>query len=180
MNVGERIRQTREGKTWSLRQLAKLSRISPSLLSQIETGKVDPSLSTLRRIAQALDTPLFYFVLENPSNGSRLVKAPQRRTIVFPKSGLSYEILHSDSQTKMGIHIGTLGKGGFTSDEPMAHEGEECLVIIEGHMSVQLGEEKLFLEAGDSLYFDSGIPHRLVNEKDQECRFYLIITPPKF
>jgi transcriptional regulator with XRE-family HTH domain len=180
MGISDRIRQQREAKGWSLRTLAKLSAISPSLVSQIETGKIDPSLSTLRKIALALDVPLFYFVLEDPYQISRIVRMNQRRTVRFPGSGLSYEIIHSDSQKKMGIQIGTLDKGGVTSDEPMAHQGEECLVVLEGRMTVEVGEDKMLLESGDSLYFDSSIPHRLINKNDQHCKFYLIITPPKF
>ncbi|MBW1713912.1 MAG: cupin domain-containing protein, partial [Deltaproteobacteria bacterium] len=83
-------------------------------------------------------------------------------------------------QKRMGIHIGTLQKGGATSDIPLAHDGEECLIILDGWMKVEVGEETLELEPGDSLYFESSIPHRLSNERDQECKFYLIITPPKF
>lgn len=180
MNVGERIRELRQQKGLSLRKLAGMSGVSPSLLSQVETCKVDPSLSTLRKIASALDVALFYFVLEHPSDVSRLVKKSQRRMVVFPKAGLQYEIIHSDLQKKMGIHIGTLRPGGATSDEPLAHGGEECLVVLEGTMEVEIGEETIRLGTGDSLYFDSSVPHRLHNERDQECRFYLIITPPKF
>jgi transcriptional regulator with XRE-family HTH domain len=180
MGIPDRIREQRETKGWSLRRLAKLSTISPSLVSQIETGKVEPSLSTLRKIALALDVPLFYFVLEDPSQISRIVKKDQRRTVTFPESGLSYEIIHSDTQKKMGVQIGTLDKGGVTSDEPMAHQGEECIVMLEGRMTVEVGEDNIILESGDSLYFDSSIPHRLINKNDHHCKFYLTITPPKF
>ena len=164
----------------SLRKVAEQAKVSASLISQIETGRVDPSLSTLRKIALTLDVPLFFLVMEEPWEGTRLVKKKERRQVLFPNSGLDYEIIHSDLQKKMGVHVGTLKKGGETSDELLVHEGEECLVILEGWMKVQIGEEVIRLEAGDSLYFDSSIPHRLSNEDDQDCKFYLIITPPKF
>ena len=180
MNIGERIRELREQKGLSLRKLAEMAKVSASLISQIETGRVDPSLSTLRKVALTLDVPLFLLVMEEPWEGTRLVKKKERRQVVFPNSGLDYEIIHSDLQKKMGIHIGTLKKGGETSDEPLVHEGEECLIILDGRMKVQIGEEVIRLEPGDSLYFDSSIPHKLSNEDDQDCKFYLIITPPKF
>ena len=180
MNVGERIRELREQKGFSLRKVADMAQVSASLMSQIETAKVDPSLSTLRKIAVALDMPLFYFVLENHNRPTVMVKRGERRKVVFPNAGLEYEIIHSDLLKKMGIMIGTLARGGATSEELMDHPGEECLVILEGVMRVQVGEESIQLEAGDSFYFDSSIPHRLYNEQKQECKFYLIITPPKF
>ena len=180
MNIGERIRGLREQSGLSLRKLAESAKVSSSLISQIELAKVDPSLSTLRKIASALNVPLFFLVLENDRETTRLVRVKDRRKVVFPQSGLEYEIIHSDLRKKMGVHIGILQPGGATSDERMIHEGEECLIILEGSLKIELGEEDIRLEADDSLYFDSSIPHRLVNQGDRGCRFYLIITPPKF
>jgi len=66
---------------------------------------------------------------------------------------------------------------GFTL---LNHPGEECLVTLKGAISVELADGVIELKEGDSLYFDSSIPHRLRNSKNRTCRFYLIITPPKF
>jgi len=180
MSLGARVREQRENRKLSVRKLAAKAKISPSLLSQIENDKLDPSLSSLRKIALALDLPLFYFVLENSSNGARLVKENERRRVVFPGDGLEYQIIHSDLQRKMGIHIGILQSRGATSDVPLAHAGEECLIILEGRLSVEMGNEIIALEPGNSLYFDSSIPHRLYNLAEEPCKFYLIISPPKF
>jgi transcriptional regulator with XRE-family HTH domain len=180
MDVGSRIRMLRGGKGLSLRKAATISGMSPSLLSQIETGKVNPSLSTLRKIAQAIDVPVFYLVLDGSYQTSGVIKKAQRRLVVFPKGGLQYEIIHSNLQKQMGIHIGTLKPGGMTSEEPLSHQGEECIIILDGKMHVEIRETTTILEAEDSFYFDSSIPHRLYNKGDRDCLFYLIITPPKF
>ena len=164
----------------SLRGLAAASGVSPSLMSQIETGKVEPSLSTLRKIAIALDVPLFLLVLENGVAPAQVVPKAARRRVLFPKAGLHYEIVHSDFQKKMGIMVGTLSPGGATSEMLLPHQGEECLIVLEGTLTVEMGGEPLLLTEGDSLYFDSSVPHRLRNAHDTPCRFYLIITPPKF
>ncbi len=180
MNVARRIRTLRSHKDLSLRKVADSCNISASLLSQIETGRVDPSLNTLRKIAQALDVPLFHLVLDEQVKAPGLVKKRQRRMVLFPQSGLHYEIIHSDLQKKMGIHVGTLAPGGMTSEEPLAHPGEECLIILAGKMKVEMRGKAIELGPQDSLYFDSSIPHRLCNERKTDCTFYLIITPPKF
>lgn len=180
MNVGARIRILREEKSLSLRKVAGISGISPSLLSQIETNRVDPSLSTLRKIAKALDVHVFRFLLEGLLDPTGLVKKKERRIVAFPQGGLQYEIIHSDPKKKMGIHIGTLKPGGMTSEEPLAHQGEECIIVTAGIMNVEIVDTITVLETGDSLYFDSSIPHRLYNEQKKDCVFYLIITPPKF
>jgi uncharacterized cupin superfamily protein len=100
--------------------------------------------------------------------------------VIFPGGGLEYEIIHSELTKKMGIMIGTLQPGGMTSEEPLAHGGEECLVILKGGLRVEFQQSQRELKEGDSLYFDSSAPHRLVNHHKRTCRFYLIITPPKF
>ena len=180
MEIGQRIREIRENKELSTRKLASMSGISASLVSQIETGKVEPSVSSLRKIALALDVPLFYLVLENPSRATKLVRIEDRSRVDFPDAGLEYEIIHSDFQKKMGIMIGTLKPGGATSVDLLAHSGEECLIILDGSLKIEVGREILELMTDDSLYFDSSVPHRLFNDSDIPCRFYLIITPPKF
>jgi len=177
---GKRIREYREKKGWSLRKLAGMAKISPSMLSQIESAKVDPSLSTLRKLAICLEVPLFFLVLDHTAPAHKKVKVAESRLAVFPNDGLTYQIIHSDQEKKMGIHIGILQKGGSTSAELLAHEGEECLIVLEGCMQVVYEHETIDLAAGESLYFDSSVPHRLRNIQDDPCRFYLIISPPKF
>ena len=178
--VGERIRDARENKGISVRKLAAMVEVSASLISQIETGKVDPSLSTLRKIAIALDVALFSLVLTNGSAPTRVIRNRERRLVLFPKAGLSYDIIHSDPNKKMGVMIGTLSPKGATSETMLNHPGEECLVVLGGAMTVELADEVIELQEGDSLYFDSTIPHLLRNDAKRPCRFYLIITPPKF
>lgn len=180
MGVGDRIREIREDKKLSTRSLAEKSEVSASLISQIESGKVDPSLSTLRKIAVALDVALFSLVLVDDSEPTRVVKKHERKSVVFPNGGLDYSIIHSDQNKKIAFMIGTLVPGGATSETLLNHPGEECLLVEKGTLTVYVGSESLELEEGDSLYFDSTIPHRLCNTRDEECKFFLIITPPKF
>ena len=164
----------------TLRALASRAGVSASLMSQIETGKVDPSLNTMRRIAMALGVPLFHLVLEELPRPANLTRPGERRKVVFPKAGLEYEIINSDLNRKIGVMIGVLEAGGATSEEPLAHPDEECLVILKGSLKVQIANQITPLLKGDSLYFDSSVPHRLFNDGGLPCKFMLIITPPKF
>ena len=180
MDLCSRIRNLRKLKRLSLRDMAKDCGVSSSMLSQVENGKVDPSLSTLRKIAIALEVPLFYLVMEEADGGGRLIHKENRRRISFHKSGLEYEIIHSDPGKKIAVMIGTLQPGGATSKDPLPHEGEECLIVLDGRLRVEISLEAVDLDKEDSFYFDSSIPHRLTNTGSEACRFYLIITPPKF
>jgi transcriptional regulator with XRE-family HTH domain len=171
LNIGEKIRKMRESKDFSMRKVAEMAGISASLVSQIETGKVDPSLNTLRKLSFALDTPLFYFVIDEESSNQSVVKLPDRREVIFPDAGLTYQIIHSNPQKKMGIHIGTLAPGGGTSKDLLFHEGEECIVIIDGQMEVNIEKKLINLTEGDSIYFDSSAPHRLFKSWFQRLPF---------
>lgn len=181
MTLGERIRNIREEKGLSLRKLSEIAGISASLLSQIETNKVDPSLSTLHKIAQGLGIPpLFLFLLDESLSNGAITRKNQRRSLILPETGISYQIIHSDRQKKMGIYLGTFEPAGATAENLIAHPGEECLLVLDGNLTVKLGEAEHRLESGDSIYFDSSIPHRLVNTNGAPCKFYLIVTPPKY
>jgi transcriptional regulator with XRE-family HTH domain len=180
VNVGRKIRELRKSKSLSLKQVAAGAGVSPSLVSQIENNRVDPSLSTLRKIALTIGVPVFALVAESGPEDASLIPREKRRRVSFPRGGLEYEIIHSELTKKMGIMIGTLQPGGMTSEEPLAHDGEECLVILNGSLRVEFQQSHRELKAGDSLYFDSSAPHRLVNLHKRACRYYLIITPPKF
>ena len=180
VNLGPRIRELRLTRNFSLKQLAAGAGVSASLVSQIENNRVDPSLSTLRKIALTMGVPVFALIAESAAEEGSLIPKSKRRRVSFPPGGPEYEIIHSELTKKMGIMIGTLPPGGMTSEEPIAHDGEECLVILKGRVQVEFQTGRRELKEGDSLYFDSSAPHRLVNPGRKPCRFYLIITPPKF
>lgn len=180
VNVGQKIRELRKAKGFSLKQVAEGAGVSASLVSQVENNRVDPSLSTLRKIALTMGVPVFALIAESSPNDASLVSKEKRRRVNFPGGGLEYEIIHSELTKKMGIMIGTLQPGGMTSEEPLAHDGEECLVILKGAVRVEFLQSRRELKEGDSLYFDSSAPHRLVNPHKKICQYYLIITPPKF
>ena len=180
VDVGRKIRELRKAKNLSLKQVAEGAGVSPSLVSQIENSRVDPSLSTLRKIALTIGVPVFALVAESSPDDASLVPKEKRRRVTFPRGGLEYEVIHSELTKKMGIMIGTLQPGGMTSEEPLAHDGEECIVILKGALRVEFQHSQRELKEGDSLYFDSSGPHRLVNLHKRKCLYYLIITPPKF
>jgi transcriptional regulator with XRE-family HTH domain len=125
VNLGRRIRDLRLSRDFSLKQLAAGAGVSASLVSQIENNRVDPSLSTLRKIALTMGVPVFALIAESVPGEVSLVPRAKRRRVSFPQGGPEYEIIHSELTKKMGIMIGTLPPGGMTSEEPLSHDGEE-------------------------------------------------------
>jgi mannose-6-phosphate isomerase-like protein (cupin superfamily) len=160
--------------------LAHSTGLTSSALSQIERGRVDPAIRTLRAIAETLRVPVFYFFLEEPSP-SIVVHKNQRAHFTFPDRDVVNELLTPDLQRKLEVMTATLGPGASTADMPMPHEGEECLLVLQGQAALDVGGGQYLLEAEDSIYIDAGVPHRITNPSATETlRYIAAITPPAF
>ena len=177
--LGERIRAVRQERKLTVRQLASIAGVSPALISHVERGINDPSLDSLRRIAQALRVPLFDFFQQPEDGGVAVIRADSRMQIRSPHGELIYSRL-SPGYAKMEVLEGILKPGGFSSKLPWSHPSEECAVVISGWMTVEVDGDRRELEPGDSCYFDSRLPHRYVNNRDVPVVFMLSVTPPSF
>lgn len=177
--LGEKIRRKRIEKNLSLKDLAEKIGLTASFLSQVERELAEPSITSLRKIAEALDVPIFFFLLDD-ENHSPVVKKSQRKVLRFPQSHLTYELLSPDLNRQMEILIARLDPGAAGGEEESTHPGEECILVLEGMMEIKVGEDTYHLEEGDSIYYFASIPHSLKNSGDSELVFLTAITPPRF
>jgi transcriptional regulator with XRE-family HTH domain len=181
---GTNIRRHRLQKKLSLRQLADRVGLSPSLISQVERGVTDPSISSLRRIAEALDVSIFYLLgggngaAARPSMEGSIVRSTSRRRVLLPDSGLEYELLCPDVDRQMEVWIGRLEPGAATADAPRGHAGEELMLVISGRMELEYGGEIVELGPDDSIYIDGSTPHRHRAIGDEPLVFLSALTPP--
>jgi transcriptional regulator with XRE-family HTH domain len=166
-------------KNLSLREVADKAGLTASFLSQVERDLAEPSITSLRRIAEALGVPIFYFLL-NSAEESPVVRKGSRKVLRLPESHLVYELLCPDLNRKIEMVVGRLAPGASTCDEPLTHAGEECLVVIQGTMDVDLGSTVHRLEEGDSIYYFCSVPHKLTNAGSADLVFIMAITPPTF
>ena len=177
--LGEHIRTLRSNHGLTVRQLAAEAEVSPALVSQVERGITDPSLETLRRIAQALGVSLFDLFQEPGATGTALIKAGHRMLVRSHVGDLTYSRI-SPGSGKLEVLEGVLEPGGCSSKEPWTHPSEECAVVTSGRLVVEVAGRRNLLEPGDSCYFDSRLPHRYLNEHDAETVFILSVTPPSY
>lgn len=182
MIVGERIKAVREQKGLSLQQLAEKCGFSSALLSQIENHLVSPPLGTLIKISRALEIEIGAFFEATREAPFTIVRKDERKNIsrVASKQGVkygySYESLAFDKKGRhMEPFLVTLEPTNVKDRHSYSHEGEEFIFVLEGHMAVQLGEHHEVLEPGDSIYFDSIIPHRVQGAEDKDCRILAVI-----
>lgn len=177
--LGGRIRSLRQEHRLTVRQLASSASLSPALISQVERDLTDPSLDSLRRIAQALGVPLFDLFQEPEETAVAIVRSDARTQIRTPHGELTYSRL-TPGLGKLEVLEGVLQPGAASSREPWSHPSEECAVVSSGSLTVEVGAQRYLLEAGDSCRFDSRLPHRYVNEQTTPAVFLLSVTPPSF
>ncbi len=169
LNIGGKIKKLRMEKGLTLRDVSQKTGFSTALLSQIENNVVSPPISTLWKIAEALGVKIAYFFQETPREGQDycIVRAgegkPVARRETYPNLSF-YSLAFGKLDRKMDPFYVVFEKDQEMR-EPMSHEGEEFLYILEGTLKLQLGDKTIYLNEGDSIYYDSRISHCAAGKK---------------
>lgn len=174
-----RIRELRIARGLSARELAKQANVSSALISQVERGISDPSLETMRRIALVLEVPLFSLFQDEVLDQVAVIRRDRRLQITAPRGALTYTRA-TPGGSRLELLEGALEPGRASSDEPWSHPSEECGVVLAGCLTVQIGSDIHQLGEGDSITFDSRLPHRYCNDSDAVTRFLVAVTPPSY
>lgn len=174
--IGTRLREERKRAGLSQRKLAQRLGLSPSLISQLESGQTKPSVGTLYAIVTELGVSLDTVirsgddapaprVVEDPRPPS-LVVHPEERQAIDLDSGVRWEQLTADTEDGVDfLHAIYEVGGASTPDESlMRHHGREYGFVVRGTLGIQIGFNEYTLEEGDSIAFDSERPHRLFNK----------------
>ncbi len=184
MKLGEKIKYLRKSKHLTLRDLSKLSHCSLGFLSQVERDLVSPTISSLRKISDALEINIIsLFDEDNSSNGdSIIVKKGNRRTFSNRRSKVTYELLRprysETSLEALCVHMDPNSKSG---DTPHSHNGEEFFLVVEGRLNLEVNGKKYNLSEGDSGMYKSNLPHRWENPSNSEKTTVIWVnSPPTF
>jgi transcriptional regulator with XRE-family HTH domain len=169
--VGSRLRQERERRGISLRELARRVGVSPSLVSQIELDRVNPSVSTLYSLVTELGMTMSdVFGDSRPAErmpqlrgADGLAERPETRRVINLASGVRWERLtpHSDRDVEFLYVMYPVGAESCPEDALMTHGGKEYGYVTSGTLGVRVGFEEYELPPGGSIAFDSSSPHRL-------------------
>jgi transcriptional regulator with XRE-family HTH domain len=163
--LGKRFRDLRKQRRLTLTRMAKMTRRSVSLLSQIETGKVNPSFSSMQSIADALGVPLSQLILQDEAaieNDHALMKFRDRK-VLTTRGGVEHQLLSRSFSPSFEFVINVLPPGSSTGKDLYAHDGLECGLLLEGELEVQVGKKIFSMKPGDSITLNSSTPHRVAN-----------------
>ncbi len=164
LDLGGKIRELRQKRGMTLKDISERTGFSTALLSQIENNIVSPPISTLWKIAQALDVKLTYFFQTSPM---------EQQDYFVVKKGQGKPVFRQESRFAITYLSLAYGKEGRKMDpfliefsgeekemEPLAHEGEEFLYVLKGRLELTYGDKTIILEEGDSIYYDSRVSHK--------------------
>lgn len=175
---GSKLRTIRLNNGLSLQQLSNKSGVSVAMISQIERNKVDPTMTILYKICQGLEiTIASLFTTSDEEN--YVVKKSERKTIILPNSKVKYQLLSSNLKGDLEMLLIEL-EPGQEDRQTINHHGEECGFVIKGQLTVILNEKEYVLNEGDSIHFNSDIPHRFINQQDVKSVSIWAMTPASF
>lgn len=164
----------------TIKELSKKSGLSTGMISQIERDKIGLSVTSLWNIAQALNISIGYFFNEMKADDHIIVKKSQRKEIKLANSTAVYELLTPDLSGKIEFLRIVIKPGESNDRKQISHKGEECGIILQGKLLVKYGEEEYILEEGDSIRFNSIIPHKYINIGEITSISIWAMTPPSF
>jgi transcriptional regulator with XRE-family HTH domain len=166
-HIGERIKRLRLKKSMGLVELGKHTGLSASFLSQLETGRVVPTLRNLARIAMVFSKDLSYFFETEPNSIFRVHRRKDR--VRLPQTGVEQPSYYFESlgymvpDRHMDPYFAEFVPAAQSQEsKPHVHPGYEFLYVLDGELGLQHGEHHATLGPGDAVYFDSSTAHSYV------------------
>lgn len=163
--LGIRIRDLRKQRGLTLTEVARRCKCSSSLLSQIERGIINPSFSTLKSIGDALETTLAQLVVDasNIEESSSFLMNQKERKALTTEGGVQFQLLTRNVHVPFEFILNQWPPGSSTGKQPYTHEGEECGLLLEGELEVEVNGKIFRMKPGDTITLRSSAPHRISN-----------------
>lgn len=176
--VGANVRKERQNRKLSLEALAEQSHVSKAMLSQIESGKVNPTIMTVWKIAQALKVD-FNVLLKGEGDKVRKFTVSRREDLTSldtEASGVRISVLTPLEQAEdLELYLVKL-KPGAVLESSAHYEGtEEYLTVLSGELEVTAGRSHTLLHTGDVLIYEADIEHAIANRGKQEASLHMVV-----
>lgn len=178
ISLGKKILESRKIKGLNIREFAKQTGLSTSLLSQIERGLANPSLNSLRSIADALNIPLFSLFVNDINHESLILRKNDRKKIYRENSAhIVLDILTPEyMKSNVDILWCVLNPNSETTPGYMEHNKEEFAIVMKGSVYVVLDDKEYLLNEGDTVRVLPRMKHKFKNEADEPVEILFILT----
>lgn len=182
-SIGEKIRALRLKKSMGLVELGRHTGLSAALLSKLERGKLFPTLPTLLRIALVFSIGLDHFFTDERKR--RVIAVARKKDRVrFPERPGTPDIPYffecldyPASEKKLNAFFADFQEIPTEKLRPHQHPGIEFLYLMSGDLNLKVGSDEYLLEAGDSIYFDSGLQHSYRKATKKPCNAVIVTLP---
>lgn len=185
--VGEKIKSIRETKQLSIADIVERTGLAEEQIIRIESNVDIPSLAPLIKIARALGVRLGTFLDDQDESGAVVCRKEelQNNTISFSNNAMSarthmhyHSLSNSKADRSMEPFIIDIHQTEETGYELSSHEGEEFIYVMEGAVEISYGKKTHVIEAGDSIYYDSIVPHHVHGFKGQAAKILAVVYTP--
>lgn len=178
-DVGKKVKEVRNQKKMTLKDLSEKTGLSTGYLSQFERGLTAIAVDTLANLAKELDTDLGYFIDKPRPKKSIVVRSYQRELQSIENHHLIYynisNIANKSNFYPKVVEILPTIEGELATDYP--HEGEEFVYVLEGVLTLTVNNEPIQLFPGDTAHYPSTIPHNWCNRTNKAVKILTVNTP---
>lgn len=176
--ISKRVRKYRTKLDMSVDSLASRTGLSVTLIEDIENGRVSPALGVMVKLARALGQRVGTFMDDQPAKDPLITRLAEREEGLAPHKGKrqGHYRYHSLGSGKADRHMEPFFIIVSPTEERVksSHEGEEFVAVVSGKIELQYGNDTHLLEAGDTMYYNSLVPHRL-SAVDGDAQIYAVI-----
>ncbi len=185
-NVGEKIKTLRETKEITRESLAERSGLAIEQIERIEDNIDLPSLAPLIKIARVLGVRLGTFLDDTEETGPSVCRKKEAKdTISFSNNAIQsrrhmnyYSLAKTKSDRHMEPFIIDIEAAKELDFILSSHEGEEFILVLEGTLEISYGKNTYILEDGDSIYYDSIVPHHVHSFEGQPAKILAVVYTP--
>ena len=181
--IGEKLRGLRLRKKMGLAELGRHTGLSPALLSKLERGRLFPTLPTLLRIALVFGVGLEHFFQDERRRRVLAVVRRSERQRFPDQPGAKRPAYYFESldfkatERKLNAFLAEFQSQVAGNEPAHQHSGNEFLYLLEGALTLRVKGEECTLEAGDSIYFDSSVPHSYRRVSRERCSAIVVTVP---
>jgi transcriptional regulator with XRE-family HTH domain len=186
LKIGEKVKILRAEKGMSIEDVSQKTGISEATISGIEDHTISPPLGNIVSLAKVFQVTVGEFFGDSADSPFCIVRSDDRKTVSRFSSthgkanGYSYESLgHQKQNRQMEPFLVTLTPAENFPVEPNQHDGEEIIFVLEGQVDVRLADHTDILNPGDSIYYDSNLPHVISCHGDDPATILAVIYAKK-
>jgi transcriptional regulator with XRE-family HTH domain len=179
--IPEKLRALRRSKRMTLKEVADQAGCTSAYISQLEKGRANPSIATLKKIASVFNVRIVDFFLEEEGDQDDVVvRKDQRMAMGFNRGSAMIESLVKHNESRRMQPLYNVIKPGGSSNGEYSHEGEEFGLVLSGELELIVADQVYHLKEGDSFYFPSIKSHGFYNRGDEEAVVIWVNSPPSF